>query len=53
MPAKQTRKVNSIFGGRPPSLVANTRGWISVSASRTAMKLSGTKAPAMTANTDA
>ena len=26
MPAKQIRNVTSIFGGRPPSLVANTRG---------------------------
>ena len=53
MPAKQTRNVNHIFAGRPPSPVANMRGWTSVSASRTAMKLSGTKAPAVIANTDA
>ena len=45
--------MSHILGGSPPSLVAKTRGCTSVLASRTAMKLSGTKAPAMIANTDA
>ena len=53
MPASATRKVRSISPGSPPSLVANTRGCTSDSARRTAMKLSGTKAPAVIANTDA
>ena len=42
-----------IFVGIPPSAVANTRGCRRLSASRTARKLSGTKAPAVIANTDA
>ena len=53
IPAIETRNVRSISGGRPPSAVANTRGWTSDSARRTAMKLSGTNAPAVIANTDA
>src|ERR671923_999427 len=53
IPARQTRKVKSIDPGSPPSAVANTRGWTSDSASRTEAKLSGTKAPAVIANTDA
>ena len=53
IPAKQTRNVIHILAGIPPSAVANTRGWTRLSAMRTAMKLSGTKAPAVIANTDA
>ena len=53
MPARQTRKVSHIFAGSPPSAVAKVRGWTRVSASRTAMKLSGTKAPAVIAKTEA
>jgi len=49
MPTKQTRKVNSIESGRPPSEVAKTRGWITLSAILTAMKFSGTNAPAVIA----
>ena len=39
--------------GRSPPEVLSTRGWISGSARRTAMKLIGTKAPATTAKTAA
>ena len=53
IPASETRKVNIIDPGRPPPVVAKTRGWINGSARRTARKLSGTKAPAVIANTDA
>ena len=52
MPARQTRKANIMSPGRPPE-EEKVRGWIRGSARRTAMKLSGTKAPAMIANTDA
>src|SRR5699024_2186480 len=49
--ARQTRKVNIIEPGRPPLVVAKTRGWTRLCAIRTAMKLSGTKAPAVIAKT--
>src|SRR5690349_13656419 len=51
--ASETRKVNIISPGRPPSAVAKVRGWTRLCAIRTAMKLSGTKAPAVTAKTEA
>ena len=47
-----TRKGQSIESGRPPA-EEKVRGWISGCASRTARKLSGTKAPAVIAKTDA
>src|SRR3954447_8197247 len=52
IPARQTRKANSIESGSPPA-DEKVRGWISGWARRTARKLSGTKAPAVIANTDA
>ena len=39
--------------GRLPPVCDSTRGCVYASASRTAMKLSGTNAPAVIANTDA
>ena len=39
--------------GIAPPVVLSTRGWGSDSAIRTAMKLSGTNAPATIANTEA
>ena len=53
MPAKQTRNVSHMSPGRPPSTVPNVRGWTSDWAALTAMKLSGTNAPAVIAKTDA
>src|SRR5690349_13727816 len=47
------RKVSIISPGIPPSAVAKVRGWTRLCAIRTAMKLSGTKAPAVTAKTEA
>ncbi len=47
------RKVSIIEPGRPPSAVAKTRGWTSEADARTARKLSGTKAPAVIAKTEA
>ncbi len=47
----ETRKTNIISPGMPPSAVAKVRGWTRLVAIRTAMKLSGTKAPAMIAKT--
>ena len=51
--ARLTRKVNIIEPGRPPLAVAKTRGCTRLWAIRTAMKLSGTKAPAVIAKTEA
>src|SRR4051794_2276645 len=51
--ARQQRKVSIISGGGPPWRGAKPRGWTGLGASRTAMKLSGTKAPAVTAKTEA
>src|SRR5262249_29190697 len=47
-----TRKTNIISPGRPPFAVPKVRGWTRLWAIRTAMKLSGTKAPAVIAKTD-
>jgi hypothetical protein len=52
MPARQTRKASNIESGRPP-VEEKVRGWISGSAALTAAKLSGTKAPAVIAKTEA
>ena len=41
-----------ISPGRLPPVWESTRGWVNDSASRTATKFSGTKAPAVIANTD-
>src|SRR3954452_7888777 len=51
--ARQQRKVSIISPGSPPSAVAKVRGWTRLCAIRTAMKLSGTKAPAVIAKTEA
>src|SRR3954469_9507643 len=51
--ASMQRKASIISPGIPPSAVAKVRGWTRLCAIRTAMKLSGTKAPAVTAKTEA
>src|SRR5215212_10609792 len=51
--ASEQRKASIISPGIPPSAVAKVRGWTRLCAIRTAMKLSGTKAPAVTAKTEA
>ena len=48
----QTRNVSRMSPGRLPPVWDSTRGWVNDSASRTAMKLIGTNAPAAMANTD-
>ena len=53
MPASETRNVSRIEPGIAPPVVLSTRGWMSDSASRTAMKFSGTNAPPTIANTAA
>ena len=53
MPASATRNVIRMSPGIAPPVVLRTRGCVSDSAIRTAMKLSGTNAPATIANTDA
>ena len=53
MAISEIRKVMRIEPGIEPPVVESTRGWISDSASRTARKFSGTKAPPMIANTAA
>ena len=52
MPASATRNVRRISPGMSPAVVFSTRGCTRLSASRTAMKLIGTNAPAVIANTD-
>jgi hypothetical protein len=53
MPTSATRNVSRMSPGIDPPVWLSTRGWASDSAIRTAMKLSGTNAPATIANTDA
>ena len=53
MPASATRNVKRIEPGIEPPVVPSTRGWVKDWARRTARKFSGTKAPAVIANTDA
>ena len=53
MPTSEIRNVSRIGRGIEPPVVLSTRGWVGDSAARTAMKLSGTKAPAVIAKTDA
>ena len=53
MPASETRNVIRIEPGIEPPVVPSTRGCVKASAARTAMKFSGTKAPATTAKTEA
>ena len=49
----QTKNVKRMSPGMSPPVSERTRGCVYCSARRTAMKLSGTNAPAVIANTDA
>ena len=51
IPTSEIRKVRRIEPGRLPPASVRTRGWTYCWARRTAMKLSGTNAPATTAKT--
>ena len=52
MPSSDTRNVRRISPGMLPPVALSTRGCTRLSDSLTAMKLIGTNAPAVIANTD-